>query len=136
VHRNTEVLMFGRVLRRTGMRGFATLVCGLAGGLVGLGAYTFHYAEGGSYFSSDPKACVNCHIMRDEYDGWQKASHHAAATCNDCHTPHDFVGKYRTKARNGFWHSYYFTFQNFHEPIQISDRNPRILPPNCLASHP
>ncbi|HEX4589766.1 MAG TPA: cytochrome c nitrite reductase small subunit [Gemmataceae bacterium] len=111
------------------------VVCALAGIPVGLGVFTFGYAEGGSYFSDDPKACVNCHIMRDEYDSWQKASHHAVATCNDCHTPHEFVGKYETKGRNGFWHSYYFTFQNFHEPIQISDRSARILRANCLDCH-
>ena len=87
------------------------------------------------YFSNDPLQCVNCHIMRDEYDSWQHASHHAVAACNDCHIPHEFVGKYAVKAHNGFWHSYYFTFQNFHEPIQISDRNARILRANCLDCH-
>jgi cytochrome c nitrite reductase small subunit len=111
------------------------VVCLLAGIPVGLGLFTFGYAEGLSYLSDDPKACVNCHIMRDEYDAWQKASHHAVATCNECHTPHDFVGKYETKGRNGFWHSFYFTFQNFHEPIQISDRSANILRANCLDCH-
>src|SRR5947209_19022165 len=103
------------------------VLCVLLGIVLGAGAFTVHYAEGHSYLSDDPKACVNCHIMRDEYDGWQKASHHAVATCNDCHVPHGFFGKYATKARNGFWHSFYFTFQNFHEPIQISDRSAGIL---------
>ena len=70
------------------------LLVGLIGFLFGLGCYTVYYAEGLSYLSNDPKACVNCHIMRDEYEGWQKASHHAAATCNDCHVPHDIIGKY------------------------------------------
>ena len=56
-------------------------LCVLAGAVLGLGSFTFHYAEGGSYFSNDPRACVNCHIMRDAYDGWQKASHHAVAAC-------------------------------------------------------
>ncbi|HET9764987.1 MAG TPA: cytochrome c nitrite reductase small subunit, partial [Casimicrobiaceae bacterium] len=36
----------------------------LVGVLAGLGGYTFLYAEGFSYMSSDPRACVNCHIMR------------------------------------------------------------------------
>lgn len=111
------------------------IACALVGVPLGLGLFTFSYAEGGSYFSNDPKACVNCHIMRDEFDSWQKASHHAAATCNDCHIPHEFVGKYYNKGRNGFWHSYYFTMQTFHEPIQISDRNSRILRANCLGCH-
>src|SRR5512134_161926 len=94
---------------------------GMVGLLVGVGSYTFYYAQGASYLSNDPRACVNCHIMRPQYDGWQKSSHHFVATCNDCHVPHDFVRKYLTKGENGFWHSYGFTFQNFHEPIQMRE---------------
>ncbi len=107
----------------------------LAGALIGLGGFTFQYAQGWSYFSNDPKACVNCHIMTDEYDSWQKASHHAVAVCNDCHLPHDFVGKYLAKARNGFFHSKAFTLQDFHEPIQITPHNARILQVNCIGCH-
>ena len=47
------------------------------------------------------------------------------AVCNDCHVPHDLVGKYYTKARNGFWHSFYFTTQTFHEPIRATPRQPQ-----------
>jgi cytochrome c nitrite reductase small subunit len=107
----------------------------MAGGLLGLGGYTFHYAEGDSYFSDDPKACVNCHVMRDPYDGWQKAGHHAVAVCIDCHLPHNLAGKYLAKAENGFWHSKGFTLQDFHEPIRIKPRNARILQQNCLECH-
>jgi len=107
----------------------------LLGAVLGLGAYTFHYAEGGSYFSNDPKACVNCHIMRDSYDSWQKSSHHAVATCNDCHVPHDFLGKYLSKAENGYHHSRAFTFQDFHEPIRIKPGNAKALQANCVACH-
>ena len=32
-----------------------------------------YYAQGFSYLSDDPAACANCHIMREHYDGWQKA---------------------------------------------------------------
>ena len=53
----------------------------------GFGTYTFTYAQGFSYFSNDPRACMNCHIMREQFDGWQKSPHHAVASCNDCHTP-------------------------------------------------
>ena len=60
------------------------------------------YAEGASYFSTNPQSCANCHIMREQYDSWQKASHHANAKCIDCHLPHDFVGKYVAKAENGY----------------------------------
>ena len=73
----------------------------------GIGGYTFVYAHGASYLTNDPAACINCHVMREQYDGWIKSSHRAVAVCNDCHTPHDLVGKYATKGQNGFWHSDY-----------------------------
>jgi cytochrome c nitrite reductase small subunit len=107
----------------------------LVGVLLGLGAYTFRYAEGLSYFSTDPRACVNCHIMRDAYDSWQKASHHAAATCVECHLPTGFVAKYLAKAENGFWHSKGFTLQDFHEPIRIKPKNRMLLQENCVRCH-
>jgi cytochrome c nitrite reductase small subunit len=113
----------------------ALVGCALFGVLLGAGSYTVHYAEGLSYLSSDPKACVNCHIMRDQYDGWQKASHHAVATCNDCHVPHAIVPKYLVKAENGFWHSKGFTLQDFHEPIQLRPVSSRILNRNCVDCH-
>ncbi|HSQ68820.1 MAG TPA: NapC/NirT family cytochrome c, partial [Steroidobacteraceae bacterium] len=91
----------------------------LAGILLGIGGYTFLYAGGFSYLSSDPEACMNCHIMRPQFDSWQKGSHHAVAKCVDCHLPHDFVGKYLAKSENGYHHSKGFTLQDFHEPIMI-----------------
>jgi cytochrome c nitrite reductase small subunit len=107
----------------------------LSGSVLGLGTYTYWYAEGGSYLSNDPKACVNCHVMREPYDGWQKASHHAVATCNDCHVPHEFTAKWLTKAENGFRHSKGFTLQDFPEPIRITPRNSRVLQANCVKCH-
>lgn len=101
----------------------------------GLGTYTFTYARGLSYFSNDPRACMNCHIMREHFDGWQKSPHHAVATCNDCHTPRNFVLKYLSKAENGFWHSKGFTLQDFHEPIMIRRHNSAVLQNNCVACH-
>ena len=97
----------------------------LLGLLAGIGAYTFLYAEGLSYMSDDPKVCVNCHIMQPQYDSWQKASHHTVATCVTCHLPHDFIGKYYSKAENGYHHSKAFTLQNFHEPITITEKASR-----------
>lgn len=101
----------------------------------GLGTYTFTYAQGLSYFSNDPRACMNCHIMREQFDGWQKSGHHAVATCNDCHTPKGFIPKYLSKAENGFWHSKGFTLQDFHEPIMIRPKNVAVLQQNCVGCH-
>lgn len=113
----------------------AALLSILLGILAGSGGYTAWYAEGASYVSNDPDACVNCHIMREHHDGWQKASHHAHATCNDCHVPPDFVGKWTSKARNGFVHSKGFTLQDFPEPIRIRPGNREILIDNCVRCH-
>lgn len=114
---------------------FGLFVAAGLGIVGGLGMFTFQYAEGTSYFSNDPKACVNCHIMRDQFDGWQKSTHHAVATCNDCHVPHDLIGKYLTKAEHGYRHSKGFTFQDFHEPIRITDGSSRIVQHNCVRCH-
>jgi cytochrome c nitrite reductase small subunit len=107
----------------------------LLGAAAGLGGYTFVYAKGYSYLTNDPAACANCHVMNEQYDGWLKGSHRAVAGCNDCHVPHTFVGKYYTKARNGFWHSFYFTTQTFHEPIQATPPSRSIAEANCRHCH-
>ena len=114
----------------------ASLAAAIAVGvLLGSGAFTFRYAEGLSYFSTDPAACANCHIMQSQYDSWQKASHHTAATCVDCHLPYDFVGKYIAKSENGYHHSKGFTLMDFEEPIRIKAANAAILQQNCLDCH-
>jgi len=106
------------------------------GAFAGSGGYTFVAAEGTSYFSDDPAACVNCHIMRDQYDGWAHASHHAVTTCNDCHLPHgDLVHALFVKASNGYYHSKGFTFQDFAEPIRIKPGNAKVLEANCRRCH-
>jgi cytochrome c nitrite reductase small subunit len=124
-----------RGVRIFGMAAPAAVLCVLVGVALGTGSYAVYYGQGLSYLSPDPKACVNCHIMRDHYEGWQKASHHAVATCNDCHIPHDLLGKYLVKAENGFWHSYKFTMQNFGEPIRIRPHNSTVLRANCVHCH-
>jgi len=102
---------------------------------LGIGIYTFVYAKGYSYLTNEPASCANCHIMNEQYEGWQKSSHHAVATCNDCHTPAGLVGKYATKASNGFWHSFYFTTGSFDEPIRIRRRNLAVTESACLKCH-
>lgn len=113
-----------------------TLAAAVALGLAaGLGAFTFGYAKGYSYLTNDPQACANCHVMTEHLDAWTKSSHRAVAGCNDCHTPHTLVGKYVTKARNGFWHSFYFTTGRFADPLRITDRNGRITERACRDCH-
>ncbi len=106
------------------------------GAAAGVGGFTFVAANGGSYLSDDPAACVNCHIMREQFDGWQHSSHHAVAVCNDCHLPHEsLAGKFAVKAANGYHHSRAFTLQDFHEPIAIKPANAGVLEANCIRCH-
>jgi len=124
-----------RANRRLSRRTLLWALAGLTGLMLGVSAYTFRYAEGLSYLSTDPKACVNCHIMRSEYDAWQKSSHHTAAVCVDCHLPAELVPKYLAKAENGFRHSKEFTAQTFAEPIEVKPEGRRILQQNCIRCH-
>lgn len=107
----------------------------MVGALGGLGAFTFGYGQGWSYLSNDPAACANCHVMQGHYDSWQNSSHRHVAVCNDCHLPHDPIGKWITKGDNGFFHSLAFTLEDFHEPIQIKPRNRRVTQHACVDCH-
>src|SRR5436305_576548 len=105
-----------RTMPRTVVSISAALLLGIA---LGLGAYTFIYAKGYSYLTNDPAACTNCHVMQTQYDGWMKSSHHSVATCNDCHTPHNIIGKYAVKANDGFWHSLNFKTEHYLDEFDI-----------------
>jgi cytochrome c nitrite reductase small subunit len=117
--------------------GFAAplFLAAIVGALCGVGLYTFGYAKGASYLTNDPQACANCHVMRDQYEGWMKSSHGKVAVCNDCHTPPGFVAKYGTKALNGFFHSLAFTSGHFPDEIRITSRNFAVTESACLKCH-
>jgi cytochrome c nitrite reductase small subunit len=115
---------------------FLLILVGMFGAILGLGTFTVIHARGFSYLSDDANACVNCHVMRDQFDAWNHSSHKAVATCNDCHTSHQSIfAKYLSKAVNGFNHSLAFTTGNFPEPIRITERNRNILLENCVYCH-
>jgi cytochrome c nitrite reductase small subunit len=112
------------------------VVSAIIGSGAGVGAFTFYYAEGSSYLSTDPKACVNCHIMQPQYDAWQKSSHREVAACNDCHAPHDSLpAKLYCKGRNGFFHSLAFTTGQHPDPIRINEYNRVITEEACRHCH-
>lgn len=113
----------------------AAITAVLIGTAVGFGSFAFYYGKGLAYLSQDPKACANCHVMNAQFESWKKSPHHAVAVCNDCHTPAGTVAKYLTKAENGFWHSWAFTTERFHEPIQIREKNLAITQQACLKCH-
>jgi len=123
-------------MKGPGGAGGPRLVLGASFGiLAGAGAVTFAAGEGLSYFSDDPKACANCHVMGEAWDGWQKSAHHGRATCNDCHLPRAWLPRIAAKAENGYRHSRAFTFQDYLEPLRIRPRNREILNANCRECH-
>ena len=105
----------------------------LFGILIGISGYTFIYARGYSYMLDDPKACVNCHVMRDNYNAWIISSHRNVE-CNGCHTPHNFVMKYLVKAQNGFNHSWEFTM-GAPDVIRIESGSSEVVEQNCIRCH-
>ena len=111
------------------------LLAVLVGIPAGVGAFTFGYAKGFSYLSTDPRACVNCHIMKEQFDAWQKSGHRHVATCVDCHLPQTGLAKWIAKADEGFRHSSAFTLQNFKEPIEVTPGGREIILENCLRCH-
>lgn len=133
---NRLLLLWRHVLALFPSFPIALVIAVILGAAVTLAAFTFAYAQGYSYLVDDPNACANCHIMRDQFDGWNRSPHHAVATCNDCHTPHDSLfATYAVKALNGFNHSRAFTFGGFPEPIRITAFNRSVTQHACLSCH-
>ena len=118
-----------------GMTLLYLLVSFLIGATAGVGTFTFGYAQGAAYLTNRPEACANCHVMREHLDAWVKSSHGKFASCNECHAPHDLVGKYYCKSRNGFFHSLAFTTGNFPNQIQMHDYNRGVVEANCRRCH-
>ncbi|MDT8447805.1 MAG: cytochrome c nitrite reductase small subunit [bacterium] len=94
-------------------------------------------SKAGSYFSSDPKACINCHVMNASYASWQHSAHARVATCVDCHLPAgNGLAKYAAKALDGWNHSYAFTFSGDLGPsINISQHGAKRVQQNCIRCH-
>lgn len=111
------------------------LIASGVGAFVGLGLFTFGYGEGAAYLSNDPAACANCHVMQGHFDSWQRSGHGHVAVCNQCHLPPGGMGKWVTKADNGFFHSLAFTTGRFPEPIRIKPRNRQVTQRACLGCH-
>ncbi|HEX4825874.1 MAG TPA: cytochrome c nitrite reductase small subunit [Candidatus Polarisedimenticolaceae bacterium] len=115
---------------------WAAVFGALVGSFAAAVGYTAHYARATSYLSEDPKACINCHVMNEQYDGWSRSPHHARATCNDCHVPHSSIfAKYYVKAEHGYRHSKLFTLNSFHEPIRANAASHAVVIANCIRCH-
>lgn len=88
-----------------------------------------------AYLGDDPTTCNNCHVMDAVYEGWYHGGHKQHATCNDCHTPHEFIPKYFIKAKSGATHVTHFTLGNIPEPLRAKPETKHIIQENCLRCH-
>jgi cytochrome c nitrite reductase small subunit len=103
---------------------------------IGYFAYVVNASKALSYLSSDPKACINCHVMNTQYATWQHSSHGQRATCIECHLPTgSMVDKYIAKAKDGWNHSVAFTLNTYKNTIKISDDGAKRVQENCISCH-
>jgi cytochrome c nitrite reductase small subunit len=103
---------------------------------VGLFIYLTNASKALSYLSTDPKHCVNCHVMNTQYATWQHSPHAKRATCAQCHLPMEgIIGKYMAKTRDGWNHSVAFTLNTYAHAIQISENGAERVQANCITCH-
>ena len=103
---------------------------------IGFFGYILYISKAFSYLSSDPKACINCHVMNTQYASWQHSSHAREAACVECHLPTDgFVNKYISKAIDGWNHSKAFTLNTYDHAMKISEDGARRVQANCISCH-
>jgi cytochrome c nitrite reductase small subunit len=57
------------------------------------------------------------------------------AVCNSCHLPEGVVGRYVTKAANGFAHALAFTTGWYPEPLRIKPHNLEVAERACRTCH-
>jgi len=108
----------------------------LLGVLAGLGLFLVPVSRAPSYLGDEPETCIHCHVMTTQFVTWQHSSHVEAATCNDCHVPHDdFLSKYAFKAQDGLWHATVFTMRWEPQVIRLSDRAIPVVEENCRRCH-
>ncbi|MDR1264504.1 MAG: cytochrome c nitrite reductase small subunit [Propionibacteriaceae bacterium] len=124
--------------RRRGLaaRLWRLLAAGCCGAALGLVGFTAVYAELPSYLGGDSEACLNCHVMRPQYDAWARGGHAQSATCADCHLPHDnALHKLAVKAEDGLLHGAKFTLGDYPEHIRIRAASLAVVDQACLSCH-
>lgn len=102
----------------------------------GLALTILHISRATSYLSDRPEVCMNCHVMSTAYSTWQHSNHRYAATCVDCHVPHDnIIHKYLFKAQDGLRHSFMFTFRLEPQSMRIGSAGTAAVQENCKRCH-
>ena len=116
--------------------GIRLLVFAAAGVAAGMAVLVAHVSRATSYLSNVPETCLNCHVMEYAYASWRRSSHADAATCTDCHLPHQNpVAKLAHKAHDGFRHSYMFALRLEPQVIRLARTGVPVVQENCLRCH-
>ena len=106
------------------------------GVFAGLGLLLLRASRATSYVSAEPAVCINCHIMVPQFTAYHRDSHRGAATCNDCHLPHNnFARKYAAKGRLGMRHAWVYATRTEPQVIRSTRFSMRIVQENCLRCH-
>ena len=102
----------------------------------GAGLLLVRLSEMPSYLSDASTNCINCHIMRPQYDSWQHNIHREAASCDGCHVPHDsLLRRYTFQAKDGLRHATIFTLRREPQSIRAIDASAKTIQENCLRCH-
>ncbi len=89
-----------------------------------------------AYAGTNPSTCNNCHVMDYQYENWYHAGHAEAATCVECHLPHDNVFQYYVaKAQTGIHDVYVFSTGQTPVQIRAKPATDEMIQANCVRCH-
>lgn len=92
--------------------------------------------RGLSFLTDNPRACVGCHVMETQYEGWFHAPHREVATCNDCHLPNgNPAAKWLVKMQAGVKDTFKFWTGAHPVNIKSAESSKAIVQANCLRCH-
>ena len=100
--------------------------------VIGVGLYVTDFT---AYLGNNPATCNNCHVMDAVYESWYHGGHKQWANCNDCHTPHDLIPKYITKAKSGYHHVTAFITGKIPDAIRAKEESREVVQENCVRCH-
>lgn len=129
--------MTGRRERRTWSPRFLAALVAMSAActMLGLVMYTFVYAKEAFVSSSDPTACINCHIMEEQYHGWTADSFQWPPALIAIYLTDNIVHKYFVKAENGFYARPEVHDRMASENIEARDVSLAVTNEACLYCH-
>jgi cytochrome c nitrite reductase small subunit len=111
------------------------LYLAIAAAVIAFGVFVF-VTNAPAYAGTSPSTCNNCHVMDSQYENWYHAAHAEAATCAECHLPHqNIVAYYLAKARTGMHDVYVFSTGQTPILIRAKPETKHIIQDNCVRCH-